>query len=248
MKKKNIISYLLISIFFLIFIYSVVNIIIWYQNVNKNKQIKEVLEKNVKVIKNDKTKEEKYDIDFNKLNEINSETVGYLKVKGTNIRYVVVKGHNNTYYLNHNYYKERNIAGWIFADYQNKVDGSDENLIIYGHNTKNNTMFGSLGKVVGKNWQDNKDNHYITFITNEKTYTYQVFSTYIIKPEEYYLKTSFTNETEFSLFITDLVKRSNYNYGIDLSNTKHIITLSSCLGSGEKRIVLHAALINTEEN
>ena len=240
-KKKY--QIIILSIFVLIFLvgitYSIFNIIHWKKDVTNNKDIIEKLKENITI------EEEKgsYNIDFESLKKQNNDTVAYLKVNGTNIDYIVVKGNDNSYYLKHSFNKEYNIAGWIFADYHNKFDETDRNLIIYGHNTKNGSMFGTLKNILDKNWQENKDNLKIILVTENGQYEYQVFSTYSIISEDYYINTEFKNNTEFDKFVKTLKSRSVYDYGLEISGEDKILTLSSCIGDGSKRVVLHAKLV-----
>ena len=148
------------------------------------------------------------------------------------------------YYLKHNFNKEYNIAGWIFADYHNKFDETDKNIVIFGHNTKNGSMFGTLKNVLDKSWQENKDNLEITLVTEKEQYKYQVFSTYSITPEDYYINTIFNSDDEYSKFINKIKSRSNYDYNIEVDSSDKVLTLSNCIGDGKKRVVLHAKLIN----
>ena len=173
----------------------------------------------------------------------NNDTIAYLKVNNTSIDYVVVKTDNNDYYLNHDFNKKSNISGWVFADYHNKFDGTDKNIIIYGHNTQDGSMFGSLKNVLTEVWQKNEDNHKITLVTEKENYIYQVFSTYSIKAEDYYIKTNFNNE-EYEEFLNKIKSRSNYDYDVNVNNKDKILTLSSCTRSGINRVVLHAKLID----
>ena len=232
---------IIIIIFSLIFVvgivFSLYKIINWKLNVDENKSIQKELKKKVKVVADD------YKIDFKMLKEKNPDTIAYIKVNNTNIDYVVVKGTDNSYYLRHNFEKNYNIAGWIFADYHNKFDGTDRNIIIYGHNTKDGSMFETLRNVLNKDWYENKDNYKVTLVTENKTYYYQVFSTYTIVPEDYYINTAFSNDSEFGVFARTLKSRSNYNYNVDVGANDKILTLSSCIGDGSKRVVLHAKLI-----
>ena len=57
---------------------------------------------------------------------------------------------NNDFYLKHSFDKKYNAAGWIFADYRNKLDGSDKNIVVYGHNRQNGTMFSSLRNILNQ--------------------------------------------------------------------------------------------------
>lgn len=248
-KYGNIIALLVVLLGCIFVIYSSFNIIKWYLANKENAKIKEELEKSIVIEKmeNPEDKEEvieKYKIDFKTLKEQNGETVGYVKVNNTNIDYVVVKHSDNSYYLKHNFEKKWNNAGWIFADYHNKLDGSDRNIVIFGHNTRDNSMFGTLKNTLNEDWYKNKDNHKVIFVTEKETYYYQVFSTYSIKPEDYYINTEFKDDNEFSEFIKTIKSRSVYNYGVEISKEDKILTLSSCIGDGSKRVVLHAKLID----
>lgn len=64
--------------------------------------------------------------------------------------------------------------------------------------------------------------------------------------EDYYIQTSFKNEKEFNQFVKTIKKRTIYDYGIEVSGKDQILTLSSCIGDGKKRVVLHAKLIGKE--
>ena len=241
MKKKIkllIIDFVIIICLFGI-IYSGYNIITWKIDNDKNRDIKKELDTSIELDEIDK----KYNIDWEKLKKQNPDTVGYIKVNNTNIDYVVVQTKDNNYYLKHNFNKETNKAGWIFVDFRNELDNNDKNIVIYGHDTRNGSMFGTLGNVIKSNWYTNKDNHIIEFVTENNSYRYQVFSTYSIKPEDYYIKTDFKNEKEYLEFLKEIESRSIYNYKILLNENDKILTLSSCLERGKKRVVLHAKLI-----
>ncbi len=148
MKKKLRLRNWVLIVFIILslggLVYSSYNIITWKMSIDENKNIQKDLSE---LIKNN---QDNYFIDFQTLKTKNSDTVAYLKVNGTNIDYVVVKGEDNSYYLNHNFNKEKSVAGWIFADYHNKFDGSDKNIVIYGHNMKDGIMFETLKDVLTK--------------------------------------------------------------------------------------------------
>ena len=248
MKKRKVKSWIIIlffALFLILFIYSGYKIVKWKIDSDKNNNINAETKENIKI----KNEEEpyKYDVDFNKLKKQNSDTVAYLKVKGTDIDYVVVKSNNNNnYYLKHNFNKENNVAGWIFADYRNKFDGTDRNIVVYGHNMKNGSMFGTLKNVLTENWQENEQNLKIVFITERKEYLFQVFSTYSIKAEEYYINTEFESNQSYTEFLNTIKNRSNHNYNVEISPIDKVLTLSSCNSDGSKRIVLHAKLITKD--
>ncbi len=227
-----------------IFYYSY-EILIWFLHTNQNHTLQKEIQEKVIISSNSKGTKE-YEIDFKTLKEMNPDTIAYIEVNNTSINYLVVKGKDNDYYLKHNFEKKWNVAGWIFGDYRNTFDEKDKNRIIYGHSIKDGSMFETLKNVLKKEWQENTANHIITLVTEQGPLHYQVFSTYSIDPEEYYIKTSFQNDKEYRQFLNKLQSRSEYNYQVDISDTEQILTLSSCMKEGKKRVVLHASLIKEE--
>lgn len=184
-------------------------------------------------------------VDFTNLLAKNKDTVAFINVEGTNINYPVVQADDNDYYLKHSFDGKKNQAGWVFADYRNSFTELDKNTILYGHGRLDYTIFGSLKKVLLPSWQQNEENHVIRMSTPTLNTTWQVFSTYTIKEESYYLMTEFYQDHIYQKFLDTLKSRSNYDYGVTLSSTDKILTLSTCNEAGD-RIVLHAKLIKQE--
>ncbi|HOP65687.1 MAG TPA: class B sortase, partial [Bacilli bacterium] len=114
---------------------------------------------------------------------------------------------------------------------------------IYGHNRINGTMFGTLKKALSKSWVDNKDVHIIKLITKDYVIRYQIFSSYTIKEEGYYLRTSFKS-LNYDKFLSTLLERSKYSFNTSVSDTDNIITLSTCSSNNTKRTVVHAKMIS----
>lgn len=249
LNKKNVFLAIVIVISLIMLIFSGIKIIKYIINNNENKEIQELLiEETINIIKQDPESTENneeitYEVDFATLKKKNKDAIAYLKVYGTKIDNIVVRGSDNDYYLDHNFNRDYNTAGWLFADYHNKFDESDYNIIIYGHNMRDGSMFGTLHNVLYNDWQQNEENLRIVLVTENKTYYYQTFSTYTIKVEDYYINTEFSSDDEFKTFITKLKARSEHNFNVSVSGSDRILTLSTCTSNGTKRVVLHAKLI-----
>lgn len=237
-NKKNIIIKIIQLFLIICMIWSIIYIIKWVKENNKTKELKTKIDKAITV---DETNS--YKVDFEILESTNSDVVAWLKVNDTAIEYPIVKTSNNDYYLNHSFDKTYNNAGWIFADYKNKFDGTDKNIVIYGHNRKDQSMFGSLNRVLKKEWYENEENYTINLITKEKELQYKVFSVYQIPDEEYYIKTTFANKESFKQFINTVKSRSIYNFNTEIDENSQVLTLSTCGVSSKSRVVLHARLI-----
>lgn len=242
MKKKRILNIAIYLILFLILICSGFKLYFWYKDKQNNDETTEQLKNNVKLekIKKDNSNNEKYIVDFKKLKSENSDVVAYIKVNNTNIEYPIVKTSNNNFYLNHSFDKSKNSRGWIFADYKNKFDNTDKNIVIYGHNMRDESMFGSLKNILNEEWYNNAENKNITFLTEKENYIYKVFSIYKIESEDYYIKTNFKNDEDYEKFLNTIKNRSIKNFDINLNINDKIITLSTCANNNKYRIVLHA--------
>lgn len=208
--KKAILNLILYIILLSILIYSGIKIFKWYKDKTNNNKIAEQIKSTVIV------EEENGD------------------------EYPVVKGTNNSFYLNHCFDKSNNSAGWIFADYRNKFDNTDKNIVIYGHNMRDGSMFGSMLNILNAKWYENEENTNITLYTENEKCMYKVFSIYKIENEDYYIKTEFKNDNEFEDFIKTLKKRSIKDFNVDVSKDDNILTLSTCANNNKYRVVLHA--------
>ena len=235
MKKKHlkVQNYLLI-IFIIIFIVSGSILLKWYINTGNSKEKYEKLADEVTKV-NDEGEENDL-IDFEKLKSINSDIVAWIIIDGTTINYPVMQTTDNNYYLSKNFYKEYDRCGSVFLDYKSQF--TDKNIVIYGHNIKRGTMFSDLENICNGKLGNNID---INIYMQGKEMRFQVFSSYVIKPEDYSINTSIT-ENEFGDFKQTLLKRSKIDFLSEYNNTNQIITLSTCDRTGKKRILVHAGL------
>ena len=266
MKKKknyNFLFYILLIISLLGIAYSSYKIFKWSEdNKNTEKETEKIVNEtvvnetetddNITLINPDnESKESIYwsyvkmnmiDVNIEELKQKNSDTKGWIQLSGTNINYPFVQANNNSYYLNHSFEKKYTDAGWIFLDYRNDINNLSKNNVIYGHARLDKTMFGTLKKVLTKDWYNNKDNHVIRLSTSEYNSLWQIFSVYSIKTESYYITTDFKDNDEFQKFIDTVKGRSKYKFDANVTTDDNILTLSTCHNTNDK-IVVHAKLI-----
>ena len=260
-KLKQFILYLLLIISLIIFIYSIINIALWYIDVRKNNEVINEINKIIQVPDNidfeeqiDIKEDEKtgdywdymktnfIDVNLSKLKTINEDTAGWIQVPNTFVNYPFVQANDNEYYLNHSFNKKKNNAGWLFMDYRNTKDLNNKNLIIYGHNRKDKTMFGTLKQLTNQNWFNNKSNNIIKISMESGNSNWQIFSVYIIETTNDYIKTSFQSDNEYQEFIDMIKNRSIVSFDTNVTISDKILTLSTCHGS-YKKLVIHAKLI-----
>lgn len=237
-KKFNflkIIVFLFEVLLITIVIYCCIKIFEW---IKENQQRNDILNEIQNTISFDE--ENVYNVDFKSLKQKNPDTIAWFKINETDIEYPIVKANDNEYYLTHDFYKSYNNNGWAFMDYRNKCDGTDKNIIIYGHNRRDGGMFATLKNILTDEWQNDDNNFIIPFITEKEKEEYKVFSIYKIEMEEYYLKTNFNNTTEFESFINKIKSRSIKDFKVDVKTDDKILTVSTCADDNQYRVVLHA--------
>lgn len=214
----------------------------------ENEENVEIIEQEEKPKKNiywDYIKLNMINVDFSELKKINKSVKGWIQVKGTNVNYPFVQADDNEFYINHSFDKTYNEAGWIFADYRNKLDGTDKNIIIYGHALLNKAMFGSLKLITEDGWLNNEENFIIKMSSEKENTLWQVFSVYHIPTTSDYLQTDFINDDVFLDFINLIKERSSFDFETDVNENDKILTLSTCYNKKE-RTVIHAKLIKKE--
>ena len=246
MKRRfvNILFYIILICLFIILFISAKNIYYWFKDNKKTSKMESIIEDNSSIeVIDDNTESGLINVDLNDLRSINNDTVGYIKVNNTNINYPVVQTDNNTFYLTHTFDKTENKAGWVFMDYRNHNDNFDTNTILYAHGRLDNTMFGSLRKVIKEEWYTNPDNYILQYSNDYYSSKWQVFSIYRVKETDDYIKTNFSSNEEYNSFINLINGRSIYDFNVSVTINDNIITLSSCYNDTD-RMVLHAKLVS----
>ena len=159
------------------------------------------------------------------LKSINSDYKMWIQIENTNINYPVVQSSDNDYYLKHNFRKESNISGTVFVESANDID-NDKNIILYGHNMRNGTMFNNITNYKEESFfnEDNK----INIIMNNTLYEYEVFSVYVKNVSEVNLAIGFASEDEFINYAYNEADESLYKKDVDFSAEDNLITLVTC--------------------
>lgn len=206
--------------------------------------------------------------------EQNSDTVGWISIptKDENsvspIDYPVVQRKNeedgNEYYLDKDFFKNPEKAGAIFLDYRNDFDvvenherkvPNSENLIIYGHNMRDYSMFGSLKNYI--NDPTYYDNHPIVELeSNYRKYKYKIFGMIIVDVDDttetkfnYWNTLDFANETDFYKYVNEIKRRTVRLTDVEVEYGDQLLTLSTCNSTfSQGRLVLFARLLRDGEN
>ena len=159
------------------------------------------------------------------LSSINKDFVCWINIENTNIDYPVVQSKDNSYYLHRDIYGNYLYAGTTFLDYRDYYDDS-KNLIIYGHNMKNTTMFSQLEKFKEESFF--KSNPTITLTDKNGEKNYEVFAVLLVKKDYPYTIPNFNSDDEYNKFLNKIVDDSIFSTQNKPTSSDKILTLSTC--------------------
>lgn len=181
-------------------------------------------------------------VDFNYLKERNPDARAWVKITGTLINNVVMADTDGSqYYIDHNMDKQSSVSGEIFASHQNQLDGTDDNVVLYGHNMRSGYYFAYVNHYVPNGWSREPLAFYKTHPTvmfqrdGGECEVYKVFAGIVVNTDpkygevfDYTSKTQFYSADDFNNYILDVMDRSWFYTDVDLQYGDKLLTLSTC--------------------
>ena len=170
--------------------------------------------------------------------EINSDLTGWIKIPGTKVDNPIVQSDDNGYYLTHNFDGKKNEAIKLLSKYKKTLLPYQkcDNLVLYGHNQMNGSMFGTL-----TNYK--KDPLFVAeapiiyLDTNYVQSQYIIFACFVINTDEkhddepvfpYHEYIDFDDTYSFDYWINEIKRRSLIGSEIETLETDKYVTLSTC--------------------
>ncbi len=182
----------------------------------------------------------------------NEDFIGWICIEGTEINYPVMHTPTDAeYYLHRDFYGDYSFAGTIFASYDSSFAPRSDNVILYGHNMNNGSMFADLLNYTAQSyWQEHQT---IQFDTLSGAQTYEIVYAFaedigIDNPHfELYDFLCAASETEFNDFIASCKERSLYATVDDPVYGDNLLTLVTCKGyDTTERMVIVAKAVEEE--
>lgn len=174
---------------------------------------------------------------YTKLKEANPDYVGWIYMPGMHIDHPVVMAPNNSYYLNHGFYKSYNKYGTIFVDYRDTDVYDEPHLVIYGHHMVNKSMFSYLDTLRDKTYYTN--NSTFEIYTETGVRKYKIFAVETVNADTTALTLPYTGDVQS--LIKTYTKNALYKTGVDTSKATQVVTLVTCtVVARNYRIFIHA--------
>lgn len=249
-KKAKIIRYTILAVMICVFLFSAYQLITIYleykQGSDEYEAINEVFDDSDDGTDSETTEEtqEEWSWNYEAMLEINDETKGWIKQDDI-LSYPILQTDNNEYYLTHLANNKSNKAGSIFIDYQITEGLEAKNCIVYGHNMKNKTMFGSLMGYYEEAYY--KEHPSFDVYIAEKLYRYEVFAAYETPEVSDTYAYGFDSDDAFKQYLDTSREKSIYSTDFrELTASDKIITLSTCTEDDDtKRFIVQ--IVRVEE-
>lgn len=180
-------------------------------------------------------------IDLAALQAVNGDVAGWIAIPGTEISYPLLRPQDNETYLTRSWDGTPTSAGAIFLDCRSAWDPRGFHTIVYGHNMRNGTMFGSLRNYRRDGWW--QDHPAVVLIDGQGVHYYDVFAAWEPRVTDVAFRTELPTEAERRTFLDTALDRSCIDTGIRPAVDSQILTLSTCTGAGHAtRWIIQAVL------
>ncbi len=187
---------------------------------------------------------EEEEIDLSELQEINSDTIGYIEVPGTAIDHPVVRGIDNAKYLTTDFYGDYDVMGTVFADMFNSDSLQDPVTVLYGHYEPGGTFFSKLHQYSDPEYFSANPDVFLTTPTAE--YRYEVVAAFVNDNYNILYEKDFSDPVQLQGFIDKMANAANANLNLDdVSTDDTFLALSTCMSleNTAERYVVVARLV-----
>lgn len=183
-------------------------------------------------------------IDFEGLQKINPEVVGWIDIPGLGISYPLVKGPDNEKYLNYTVSNQDNRSGSIFMDFRNSSFFEDTNTFLHGHNMRDGSMFAKLMEYMKSETLDKAPSIWI--YTPDLVYKYDIFTAHVVDASSEAYSFSFDDKQVYDQYLKNMCVNSTINANIVPTQDDKIISLSTCTNvSDDERYLVQAVKSKT---
>lgn len=159
----------------------------------------------------------------------NSDCIGWITIDNTAVDYPVMHTPDRPQkYLRRNFYQQYSDSGVPFLDYRCTLDS--DNLIIYGHNMRNGTMFSALKDYLNDGHPASHPT--ILLETEDGAHEFKIFAVVSVdKLDTWYNFIHAETEDDFNDAIQRIIQNAHYTDRDIPEYGNRLLTLSTCYGS-----------------
>ena len=188
-------------------------------------------------------------INFAALKEQNEDVCAWIKFDGEDIDvdYPIVRAGEEKvedYYLRRDLEGKYSTGGTVYIQKMNSIDFSDPCALVYGHNMRNLTMFGTLKYLRDKEVFDRNEFFYI--YTPGHILKYAIKSAFVYDDRHIMYSFDFSTEYGFNAFSEEasnpksLIK--NVREDVEIKSDSKLVVLSTCTNIDSERYLVVGVL------
>ena len=182
----------------------------------------------------------------------NPDAVGLLHFEGDRTLYVC-QTFDNSYYMSHRFDGSEDPAGMIYMDWRDSLWPRSDNLILYGHNMRDGSRFGTLRRFEQKSYLLEHPVFQLVELYETVDYVpFAIFHTTVIEDDPEYFafdQTDFADDDAFRNYVAQVKARSVLDIPIDAIPGDRLLTLATCYSDLERgRLVIVCREVKAGEN
>lgn len=188
------------------------------------------------------------EVDWDLVKRINPEIAAWLYCPATIINYPVMQTDDNDFYLHHDFRGEYSAGGALFADCGSVFGQVSSDLVIYGHNMKDGSMFGTL-----LDYADHDhlvDDPYMWLLTPEQDYRVEIFACREVEAGANAFRFDHRDEESYRAYLDDIVSKACWAEEDRVCTDHQLLTMSTCSYNRnyrDSRFLLYGICIPVEE-
>lgn len=187
-------------------------------------------------------------VDFAAIQAYNPDIYAWIIIPNTKVNYPIVQSAVDDYYIMKNYDGSKGYPGAIYTNSVNTKTFNDFNTVVYGHNMRNKSAFGSLHNFDSADFFNANQDMYI--YTPDGVYKYQIYAT--VKYSNDLILSAFPSSIEsYRQAFIDMTlsgyakaKVEHVRAGVEVTTDDKLVTLSTCISDARYRFLVVAKQVS----
>ena len=188
-------------------------------------------------------------VDFAQLQAQNPDAYAWISIPGTLVDYPVMQTADETdYYLDHTFERGYGLPGSIYTRNDTAQDFSDPCTVVYGHNMKDDTMFGSLHEYEKADFFADAANRTIYTYSPNAIREWTIFAAVEYSDVLLTAAYDFADPLDMQAFLDSLrTSRGSYDREVSVTGSSRLIVLSTCVGGNRDTVRYLVVGVLTDE-
>ena len=175
--------------------------------------------------------------EYKEIYNLNNDFVGWITIPGVDVDYPIVQSEDSEYYLEHDFFGEKNNNGQIILDTKCDPYTPSYNLVISGHNMRSGKMFGELVSYASKSfWEQHRFVYFDSLMERKQYVIIAAFysADYDVNEEGFRYNADIQYALDLKQWMAEIEANRVYDTEIDVEFGDEFLTLTTCNKSRRK--------------